>query len=668
MTSIFRNACPRNCYSTCTILSSVENNRLIKVEGDVKNGYTRGSLCAKGYAYTQYVYSPYRIKYPLKQVPRNSGNWVRISWEEAYQTIATKILSLYKKNNSNHGIGYNKFSGNLGLLHYSVEAMFNSFGPHTKCIGNPCNLSGEKAVKDIFGEKIFIAPEKMSESDCIVIWGANPCVTNIHQMKFIFEAQDKGAKLIVIDPLYTETAKHADIYIQIEPSTDYLLEIGIIKWLVENKKIDLERLSNVIDGIDELFLYTSNYSFKDITKVTNVSMEAIELLARTYITSYNSATWIGFGIQRYKNGEQIVANICNMAAIIKTANASKGSIYYSNYTFNNFKNNLLNFPEKKHEIIESSREILINNFPSEALSLTDPKLKLLWIASRNPLSQDSNINLWKELIEQLELVVVVDLFMTKTTSFADIVLPATSQFEEEDLNYSYWNNWLTYNEKAIPNYYEAKSDLQIARELTQYLNKMEAGFSSFPSQLEPDDWIKKELTNEILASYNISSLEELKEGPKKYVSNSLPTSHRLKISIPPAETITENKNRKYTLLTPQSLLKIHSQYEVTSWLNEHQEEDIVEISSSISKIENLSQGEKVKIVNELGAVIAQVKVNEHLPPNVVLYSQAGKVPINQIISQEEEEQKKQSSYFYDIKVNLQKVGMNDVIETTRFYF
>ena len=104
---VYRNVCPRNCYSTCSMLSFVENGKLVKVMGDRKHGYTEGKLCAKGYAYTQYVYSQERLKYPLMQTKRGSGNWKRISWDEAFEVIANKMLELNKRYDfSNLSLGY----------------------------------------------------------------------------------------------------------------------------------------------------------------------------------------------------------------------------------------------------------------------------------------------------------------------------------------------------------------------------------------------------------------------------------------------------------------------------------------------------------------------------------------------------------------------------------
>lgn len=159
------------------------------------------------------------------------------------------------------------------------------------------------------------------------------------------------------------------------------------------------------------------------------------------------------------------------------------------------------------------------NFAMEAKNLQDPPLKLLWIASRSPLSQDMNINVWQELFKELELIVTVDLFMTNTAKHSDIVLPAASHFEEEDLNVGYWHHWLSINQKAIPSFYETKSDLMIARELTKKLNMLRPGFSTFPYELEPKDWIELELNEKVQALYGLKSYTSLVDGPKPRLAN-----------------------------------------------------------------------------------------------------------------------------------------------------
>ncbi len=663
---VYRNTCPRNCFATCSMLSYVEDGKVIKVSGDPSNGYNQGRLCAKGYAYTQYIYNPYRIKYPIIQSPRGSGNWKRITWDEAYSIIADKMVELNDRYGSNLACGYNKFSGNLGLLHYAVEGMFNSIGPHTKPVGNPCLMTGELAVKKSFGQSVSLMPEKMAEANLIVIWGANPAVTNVHQMKFIFQARKKGAKVVVIDPIFTQTAKKADIFIQINPGTDGLLALGVAKLLIESSSYDQEFVENETTNWKEFHQFVNTQvDIDDVCRETGVSLEVMNELARLYVSTKPCATWIGFGIQRNKNGGNNIRSIHALAALAGTLQKDKGGLYYAHGSIEDFPLNLLHFEGPTHSEITSAREIDINRFAEQAMKLSNPPLKLLWLASRNPLSQDHDIKGWEQLFKQLELIVTVDLFMTKTAELSDIVLPATTHFEETDLNISYWHYWLSFNEKAIPSYYEAKSDLQIARELTKKLNERSPGFSDFPNELEPIDWIEKELTPEVKKLYGINSYEDLLSRPhlRSEAFDKIDLEKRLfsfpeDIDVGLAVTKTEtdvDSQFPFKLITPQSLLRIHSQYDTLPWLSSEKDEAIVEMSEYAASKQMISEGEKVEVYNQNGEIIATAKINGYLPKRVILVNQVGKNPINQlIVHNEKTKMGKSSTHFYDSNVNIRK--------------
>lgn len=665
---VYRNACPRNCFATCSMLSYVENGRVIKVAGDPTNGYNQGRLCAKGYAYTQYIYNPYRIKYPIIQSPRGSGNWKRISWDEAYEIITDKILELNDRYGSNLACGYNKFSGNLGLLHYAVEGMFNSFGPHSKPVGNPCLMTGELAIKKSFRHADSLMPEKMAEAKLIVIWGANPAVTNVHQMKFIFQARKKGAKVVVIDPLFTQTAKKADIFIQINPGTDGLLALGVAKLLIESSSYDQELIENQTMNWKEFHQFVmTQVNVEDVCRITGISLHVMNEIAQLYTSVKPCATWVGFGIQRNKNGGNNIRSIIALAALAGTLHKDNGGLYYAHSSLEDFPLSLLNFEGPTHSKITASREIDINKFAEQAIKLSDPPLKLLWLASRNPLSQDSDIKGWEALFNHLELIVTVDLFMTKTAEQSDIVLPATTHFEETDINISYWHHWLSFNEKAIPSYYEAKSDLQIARELTKRLNERSPNFSNFPHELEPIDWIEKELTPQVKELYDISSYKDLLRGPHVRMERE---AYRDKDKVKPmfsfpndiGPSFTRIKTKRHVvnpypfkLITPQSLLRIHSQYDRLPWLSSEKDEAIVEVSEYVAAKYMISDGEKVEVFNQNGKIIATAKINIYLPKRVILVNQVGKNSINQVIVHKEKTKMGMSStHFYDSRVNIRK--------------
>ncbi len=650
------------------MLSYIENERLVKVTGDPDNGYNQGRLCAKGYAYTQYVYHPDRLKYPMIQKPRGSGNWSRISWEEAYAIIANKMIELNHRYGSNLALGYNKFSGNLGILHYATEGMFNSFGPHTKTVGNPCAQTGRIALKHSFGENYSSVPENMANAKLIVIWGSNPAVTNVHQMKFIYEARRKGAQLVVIDPIYTETAKKADLYIQIKPGMDMWLALGIAKILYETGRYTKDIAEEQASGWDAYKAFLVNgLTITDIIKRTGTPLEAIIGLSELYGSIKPAATWVGLGLQRNRNGNNSIEAINSLAAMTGNLSLPDGGLYFMHFDVEQFPLALLNHSGPDHPTIPFSREIDISNFSESAISLQNPPLKLLWIASRNIVSQDQDLKAWEELSKQLELIVTVDLFLTKTAVQSDIVLPAATHFEEEDLHVGYWHYWLSINQKAIPTFYEAKSDLKIARELTTKLNELSPGFSNFPAEKEPIDWIKEELTPEMMELYNIESYKDLLVRPHHKKKSKIFLEQDKKIRLLSPEKIVEGesynksfakeKECPYQLLTPQSLLKIHSQYEINPWLHGGEQEMIIEISDDIARNHDLQDRMKIEVFNEYGMITGRVRINKLLPQNIVLAPQAGHDPINQLIYVKNENIHSESSvFFYDSRVKIRKWG------------
>jgi anaerobic selenocysteine-containing dehydrogenase len=663
------------------MISSVDNGVLKKVTGDLQNGFTKGHLCAKGYAYTQYVYNPLRLKYPLLQTPRGSGNWKVISWDEAYQIIAKKILELNSRYGSNLACGYNKFSGNLGILHYATEGMFNSIGPHTKPFGNVCLSTGAEAVKELFGKISSPIPEDMAKAKLIVIWGANPAITNIHQMKFINEAKENGGKMVVIDPIFSETAAKADIYVQIKPGSDALLAFGISKLLIESNQISDAFIKENTIGWQDYYEFIRILDIETVCKETGVSIEILKKLADLYARLKPVATWNGFGIQRNKYGGQSIKAINSLVALSGNLFLPHGGVYFTHSDIEDFPLTLLNFPEKKHPIIKESRYINSSNFAAGAKDLINPPLKFLWIASRSPLSQDQNLKAWEMLLEDLELIVTVDLFMTKTAEQSDLVLPAASHFEEEDLNVGYWHHWLSINEKSLPPFFDAKSDLQIARELSKKLNELCPGFSTFPYELEPIDWIQRELTTEIKNRYGIRSYEDLIEGPrhiKEESASNFPQNEKFVFFDPNEKNnllseIVENHNEEnesypFRLLSPQSLLKIHSQFSVIPWLHPEPEQTTVEMNKTIAEVKGISEGSKVKVFNQNGSVTALAKFNLYLPNDVIIVKQTETNSINQLISyQMEDESSPMSTHFYDSYVDITKLEVSRD-HATRVYF
>ncbi|NLC38825.1 MAG: molybdopterin-dependent oxidoreductase, partial [Clostridia bacterium] len=618
-----------------------KQGKLVKVEGDPAHGYSRGRLCAKGYAYPQYVYSPERLRYPLLQYPRGSGSWERISWEKALDLIACKLLELHDRYGTNLAAAFNKFSGNLGLLHYAVEGFFNSLGAHTRPVGNLCQAAGWDGQSCDFGEAVSPDPELMAQAAGIVIWGANPAATSLHQWHFINQARKKGAKLIVIDPVFTPTAAQADSYIQINPGTDGMLALAVAKLLIKERKYDRKFVAKKVKGWGAFRTYLEEkFSLEEAGSITGVPMGVMLELARLYTQSKPCASWIGFGLQRHGNGGQNVRAIDALAALSGNLGRPGGGVYYQHLK-TCFPSSLENYAKD----ISKPRQVNLLDFPRQALALQDPPVRFLWVACRNPLSQDPEPQLWSKLLGQMELTVTVDLFMTETARLSDLVLPAASFFEDYDLHHSYWHHWVALNEKAIGPYFEAKSDLEIMSRLAERLNRLSPEFTTFPVKLSSLDWVAAELNEKVRRLLGVEKWQDFLSGPRKLKISGTPwqdagfktpsgkyelySEGAKKMGLPALPVFKEPKRRPspypFRLLTPQSLLRLHSQFGNLPWLNSGREEEglFIEVNEAVARSKGLKAGDEVKVFNAFGAVTARLKLNSFLPRQLVIMPQLG---------------------------------------------
>ncbi|MBR2835664.1 MAG: molybdopterin-dependent oxidoreductase [Coriobacteriales bacterium] len=656
----FRNACPRHCYGSCAMFSNVKGERLIRVIGDSKHGYTQGSLCAKGYSLIQYTLDDYRLRYPLKQLRRGSGEWRRISWDQAYDIISLKIIELNKTFGSNKAIGYYKGTGNIGLLHHAVEGMFAGLGSCTNLTGNICADTGIHVLEKTMGSFPHPDPEDMHKANLIVIWGGNPTSTNINLMRIIYKARkDKSVPLVVIDPVFTNTAKRADYYFQIEPHSDEWLALGIAKRLVEVKHIDEGFIKEHTCGYAEFARELDRLLIDEVLSHTGLSTEAFDCLCKLFLEHNAIACLTGFGMQRYRGAGKAVNAISALIALTGSYYTAGGGLYFYNKAYTDPAEFMIEYC-KPHSTDGEGRFVNINTFPQEALGLQDPPLKMLWVSCANPLSQGFDLAAWYDLFSQLELVVCVDLYLTKTARQADIVLPAASFFEEEDLIVSFWHNWLTLNEKTLPSFYESKSDLQIARELSSYINRIKPGFSAFPSEMNALDWICKFFIPQMEDEYGFNSIDDLRKQSFKKIKEPLPDTWRYcfdssLLSDLHSEISLSVCDYPYYLLTPQSLLKFHSQYETLTWLNPMQKKmPTAEISSHIASNQEIRNGDTIEVCSARGSMLSEACVNAKLPNNVVYVEQSDRFCVNNLFGGSFPSA--ESCPFFDCKVRIRKVS------------
>lgn len=642
----FRTACPRNCYDTCGQIATVKDGVLRKVDGDAEHGFTQGRLCLKGYSYVDRVYSPDRIKYPMIQEPRGSGNWRRISWDDALTRIAGKILDLKKRYGSTLPVAFDKYSGNFGIVHYCVEGMFSSIGYHTYALGTPCWPAGLDAQTYDFGNFYCDDPESIADAKLLVIWGANPVWNSIHSMQFVEKARENGCKIIVVDPIHTSTASKADLYYQIKPSTDGALALGMAKWIVENNLHDKEFLAQHTKGWSEFEAYIrTKVTLQWAAEKTGIPVEGIIELASAYATTKPAKLWIGYGIQRHVNGGQNIRAIDALAAITGQIGKLGGGSQYAQLATWGFNYHAMSMtppagsvglkgPDGKY----TNRTVNMNNFAAEIQALNDPPVKMLWIACRNPGSQDPDAADIKKAFAAMELVVVADHFINQSAEMADIVLPVTTHFENWDVNVAYWHYWMSINEKAIEPMFEAKSDLQIAWALSKKLNELEPGSCTYPTSGNEEEWVAKEFNDSIYKLFGISDYKELKQRPAKA---KLPVvkwedykfatpsgqyeffSERAQANgLPPMPTYAEEMKApaEYPIrfLTPHPQHGLHSQFQNIPYMMQTYPEPLLEIHPKLAAAKGIKDGDMVRVFNKLGEVKIKARITAVVAPDTVV--------------------------------------------------
>lgn len=326
---IYRNACPRNCYDTCSLKTWVKDGVITFVEGAPESTFTHGTPCVKGLSYPRRVYSPDRIKYPMAQDVRGSGNWRRISWEEAMQRIAAKMLEIKKKDGSMLGLALTKYSGKFGVLNYAVEGMMSSLGYTTRFAGTPCWPAGIDAQNYDMGDMWCNDPEDMVKAKYIIIWGANPAWCSMHSMKYIYQAREKGAKVVVIDPLLSQTAAKADLYLRVRPGSDGALALGMARHLVDKGLVDQDFVNNYAHGYPEFEAYLrNNVTVEWAAEICGLSADVIRQLAEEFTAVKPATVWIGYGMQRHVNGGANVRAIDAFVAMSGNIGVEGGGARY----------------------------------------------------------------------------------------------------------------------------------------------------------------------------------------------------------------------------------------------------------------------------------------------------------------------------------------------------
>ena len=484
-----RAACPHDCPDTCAMLVSVRDGRALEVRGDPGHPFTRGGLCVKVNNYVDKTYSPDRVLYPLRRSgPKGSGSFERVSWAEALDEIASRFRSSIADFGA-ESIMPVSYLGTEGVLNgLSVgDAFFNKLGA-TITERTYCGSGTFTGYIMTNGATAGVDPESVAHSRYVIIWACNMISTNLHLWPFVAQAQRRGAKVVVIDPVRHRTAAHADWYIPIRPGTDGALALAMMNVIIGEGLTDEGYVRDYTVGYDELAERVLGYTPEWASEQTGIPAGDIRTLASEYASTQPAMIRVGVGIERHAGGGQTVRSIACLPALVGAWRRVGGGLVQMPAWA--FPTNRRTHAELARPGTRVVNQFLLGRALTGQLGL-DPPVTALMVWNSNPVvvcpEQDKVV---AGLSREDLFTVVSDHFLTDTARYADLVLPATTQLEQHDIMYSWGHFYLTLNAPAIEPVGEAVPNTELFRRLAARMGFTEECFTRTDEQLltEAFDW------------------------------------------------------------------------------------------------------------------------------------------------------------------------------------
>lgn len=486
---VFRSVCALDCPDTCSLLINVDNGRGSRLRGNPEHPVTRGFLCGKVAQYLEREYSPERLLHPMKRVgAKGEGRFERIRWDEALDTIATRLQTISSEFGPESILPYS-YAGTMGLLNGSGmdRRFFHRLGA-SRLDRTICSSAGGVALNATLGLRYGTEPEQFAHSKLIVAWGANILGTNVHLWPFITEARRNGGRFYVIDPVTTRVAKLADRHFAIYPGSDQALALGLAHVILRDGLEDVDYVSAHTAGLEAFRRCAEEYPPERAAVLTGIAAEDIVHLAREYATTRPAAIRLNYGVQRSERGGAAVRAIAALPALTGSWKDVGGGLQLTTSQAFQFNTAGLEMPElqQRSPLGRTARMVNMTELGKALTELDDPPVKAMVVYASNPAGIAPNQNLVIRGLSREDLfTVVLEQFQTDTADFADVVLPVTTFLEHTDIYRAYGHYYLQLARPVLPAPGECKSNVEIFRLLAERM-----GFDDACFRASEDDMIR----------------------------------------------------------------------------------------------------------------------------------------------------------------------------------
>ena len=568
----------------------------------------------------------------------------QISWDEAYSAIAKRFREISDEFGSEAILPYS-YAGTIASLSYgSMDRRFFHRLGASQLDRTICSSTGGEALLSVLGRKIGTDTELFPRAKYIIAWGANIHGNNVHLWPFIEEARRSGAKLVVIDPYKTRTAECADWYLPINPGTDAALALGMMHVIIAERLYDADYVSKHVNGFDELKERVRDYPPQRVAEWTGIAAEDVVKLAREYATTPPAVIRVNYGVQRSQNGGMNVRTITMLPCIIGAWKHFGGGVQLSCSGAFKLNKEFLERPDLMNisPLGRPARVVNMSELGQALTALNNPPIKAIFVYNSNPAAVAPNHNdVARGFLRPDLFTVVHDQFFTDSTDYADIVLPATTFFEQKDIQISYGHYYLQMSDQAIAPVGESKCNVEMFGELARYMGFPEPCFRESVDEMidgaldSPDPWLKgitrARLEREGHVRLNFGTEEFLPfanggyptaDGKARVLNEDL-----VKLGLDPVakfEPPIESRHSKQAGKYPLELLSRKADNYLNSTfcnLSSHQplepKTNKLEISRSDAEARGIATGDEVRVFNGRGQVRLTALVDGTVQAGVV---------------------------------------------------
>jgi anaerobic selenocysteine-containing dehydrogenase len=464
--SIVETACPLDCPDSCSLAVSVENGRVVKIDGSRRTAATAGFICGKVRQFAGRVYGEARLLHPaVRKGRKGAGEFERVSWDEALDRIVERIEAVRARAGGEAILPFSYGGSNGYVTQDSVDLdLWRRLGT-SRLARTVCAAATGAAAEGLYGKMPGVAYEDYVHARLIVVWGANPSASGIHLVPFIREAQRRGARLVVVDPRATPLARLADLHVPVRPGTDLPVALALIRHLFENGLADEAFLAAHTVGAEQLREKARPWTFARAAAVAGVEERRLAELAELYVASHPALIRCGWGLERNRNGGSAVAAVLALPAV-----AGKFGVRGGGYTLSNSAAWGLSSRAWSRTPEPATRLVNMNHLGRALTERWSPPVELLFVYNANPAATiPDQSRVLQGLAREDLFTVVFDQVMTDTARYADVLLPATTFLEAYDVARGYGAYHLQLVKPAIDAVGEARPNAEVFGDLLRRL-------------------------------------------------------------------------------------------------------------------------------------------------------------------------------------------------------